>query len=154
MFRGINTVNLDTKNRFAIPTKYRSQLTDEGCHGVVITIDTDEQCLLLYPLKIWEEIEQKLQALPSFQPATRRIQRLLIGHATEIDMDSQGRLLLPQLLKEHAELDKKMILVGQGKKFEIWSEDCWQRQRSQWLNLGVSTSEDGNASDVLDTISV
>lgn len=154
MFRGINTVNLDAKNRFAIPTKYRSQLTDDGCHSVVLTIDTDEQCLLLYPLKVWEDIEQKLQALPSFQPATRRIQRLLIGHATEIDMDSHGRLLLPQLLKEHAGLDKKMILVGQGKKFEIWSEACWQEQRSQWLNLGVSTSEEGNALDVLSTISV
>ena len=63
MFRGINTVNLDAKNRFAIPTKYRSQLTDDGCHSVVLTIDTDEQCLLLYPLKVWEDIEQKATGL-------------------------------------------------------------------------------------------
>lgn len=139
MFRGVNGINIDAKGRVAIPSRYRDRLQQDGRGSVVLTIDTEERCLLLYPLPAWEEIESKLAALPSFNPAARRIQRLLIGHATEIELDTQGRVLLPPLLREFAGLNKSVMLVGQGKKFEIWDETLWQKQRQKWLDEESST---------------
>ncbi|MDR3478542.1 MAG: division/cell wall cluster transcriptional repressor MraZ [Gammaproteobacteria bacterium] len=135
MFRGVNGVNIDEKGRIVVPTRYRERLQNDGTRGgVVLTIDTEERCLLLYPIAAWEEIENKLAALPSFNPAARRIQRLLIGHATETEIDSHGRILLPPLLREYAGLSKLAMLVGQGKKMEIWDEGHWQKRRSEWLD--------------------
>lgn len=134
MFRGIHAVNLDDKGRMAVPSRFRSQLEAIGDLRLIITVDTQFPCLLLYPLTEWEVIEQKLQALPSFKETTRRIQRLLIGHATELELDSQGRILLPPLLREHAQLKKKVTLLGQGKKFELWDDEIWQSLREQWLS--------------------
>ena len=133
MFRGVNGINIDAKGRIVMPTRYRDRLLQESRGCVVLTIDTEEQCLLLYPIAAWEEIENKLAALPSFNPVARRIQRLLIGHATEAELDSHGRILLPNALREYANLSKKATLVGQGKKFELWDEDHWQERRTQWL---------------------
>ena len=77
MFRGVNNINLDAKGRLAIPTRYRELLT-QHCEGeMVVTIDTEEQCLLIYPLPQWNDIQREVSALPSYNPATRRIQRLL-----------------------------------------------------------------------------
>jgi MraZ protein len=137
MFRGINAINLDEKGRLAIPKRYREVLhQDEG--QLITTIDTEASCLLLYPLKDWEEIEHKVEALPSFNPATRRVQRLLIGHASETELDNQGRILIPTLLREYAGLEKHIILVGQGRKFEIWDESLWNSQRELWLKEDYS----------------
>lgn len=133
MFRGLNGINIDEKGRVVMPTRYRDRLQIEGRGQIVLTIDTEEKCLLLYPLKAWEEIENKLANLPSFNPAARRIQRLLIGHATETEIDSHGRLLVPPLLREYAHLKKHAMLVGQGKKFELWDETHWQKKRGKWL---------------------
>ncbi len=134
MFRGINAINLDPKGRMSVPTRYREQLINPDCATVIITIDTDARCLLLYPLKEWEIIERKVAALPSFNSATRRIQRLLIGHATDVDMDNNGRILLPPLLREYAKLSKCVVLVGQRNKFEIWDDQEWLNGRAQWIS--------------------
>jgi len=132
VFRGVNTVNLDSKGRLAIPTRYRDQLA-RLCEGqMVVTVDRDG-CLLLYPLPEWEEIERKLARLSSFQKQTRRLQRLLIGHATECEMDANGRILLSQPLREFAGLDKAVVLIGQSNKFEIWSESTWTERRKEWI---------------------
>lgn len=133
MFRGINRLNIDAKGRIVVPNRYRGTLQLASKSAVVLTIDTEEQCLLLYPLPEWEEIERKLAGLPSFNQAARRIQRLLIGHATDVEMDAQGRILLPPLLREYAGLDKRAVLVGQGKKFELWDETHWDKRRQLWL---------------------
>lgn len=133
MFRGINLVNIDSKGRLAIPTRYRDDLQEMCSAKLILTIDTQASCLLLYPLPEWEQIEKKLQALPTFNAAARRIQRLLIGHASELEMDDNGRILLPALLRDHAKLSNKTMLVGQGKKFEIWAEDLWEMGRDKWL---------------------
>ena len=100
---------------------------------MVVTIDTEERCLLIYPIDEWEVIQRKIDALPSFNPAARRIQRLLIGHATDIDIDGSGRLLLTQPLRDYAQLDKKTVLLGQGKKFELWSEELWMQRRDAYI---------------------
>jgi MraZ protein len=133
LFRGVNPINLDAKGRMAIPARYRDTITEHCCGHLVATIDTEERCLLLYPLAEWEVIQEKIEALPSFNPAARRIQRLLIGHATDIDMDGNGRLLLPAPLRDYAGLNKKIVLLGQGNKFEIWSEDRWLATREEYL---------------------
>ncbi len=134
MFRGINAINVDGKGRISMPARYRDDLLDETDGKLVITIDSEEHCLLLYPLPVWEEIEKKIGDLPSFNQSARRIQRLLIGHATELDMDSNGRILLPPLLREYASLDRQIVLVGQGKKFELWDKRIWDEERSVWLD--------------------
>ncbi len=144
--------NVDAKGRFAIPTKYRAMLHEMCAGACVMTIDTDDACLLLYPLPTWEAIETQLQSLPSLNPKVRRIQRLLIGHASECELDGQGRLLLSSILKDHAALGKKLMLVGQGKKFELWSEDNWLAKREDWLQAGKADTE--GVPDELSSISV
>jgi MraZ protein len=141
MFRGINGINIDPKGRIAMPTRYRERLQLDSKSAVVVTIDTEERCLLVYPVPAWEDIESKIAALPSFNPAARRIQRLLIGHATDVEMDAQGRILLPPMLRDYAGLTKKAVLVGQGKKFELWDEAHWDKSRGRWLEEESSGNE-------------
>lgn len=129
MFRGINAITVDTKGRMAMPVRYRDLLET----SLVVTIDTEETCLLLYPALEWQRIETSLQKLPSFNAQARRIQRLLIGHATDVEMDAQGRILLPLELRQYAQLQKQAFLIGQGNKFEIWDEERWQNKRDEWL---------------------
>lgn len=134
MFKGATAISIDAKGRMAIPTKYRDMLASY-CEGqLVATIDTDERCLLIYPLPEWEELQKKIEALPSFNPAARRIQRLLIGHASDLELDSNGRILLPATLREYAGLTKKLMLVGQSNKFELWSEEHWFESRESWID--------------------
>ncbi len=140
MFRGVTSIHIDDKGRLAIPTRYRTRLLADAEGQLILTIDTEARCLLLYPLREWEHIEKKVEALPSFNAAARRIQRLLIGHATEVDMDSHGRILLPLALREYATLQKNIMLVGQGKKFEIWDEAHWQETREGWIKEGLMTN--------------
>lgn len=132
MFRGVNSLSLDSKGRAAIPIRYREGLLARCAGQMIATIDRDH-CLLLYPLPDWEEIEAKLSRLPAFNPQTRGLQRLLIGHATECDMDGAGRILLPAPLREFASLDKEVVLIGQGNKFEIWDQSTWNTRRMEWL---------------------
>ena len=128
MFRGANAINLDTKGRLAIPTRYRQSLLDDCKGQLVCTVDTQQSCLLLYPLPEWEEIELKLIKFSSMIPAERRMQRLLLGHATEGEMDKSGRILIPTTLRQHAGLSKEVMLVGQLNKFEIWDANVWAEQ--------------------------
>lgn len=116
----------------AIPTRYRERIA-ESCEGeLVVTVDRDH-CLLIYPLPEWEEIERRLVRLPSLNKQARRLQRLLVGHATEVELDGHGRVLLPAPLREYAKLDKHAMLIGQGNKFELWDEERWDERREAWL---------------------
>jgi MraZ protein len=142
VFRGVNGVNIDVKGRMVMPTRYRDRLQQDSRGCVVLTIDTEERCLLMYPISAWEEIESKLAALPSFNSAARRIQRLLIGHATEAEIDNHGRILLPPLLREYAGLSKRAMLVGQGKKFELWDDTQWNKRRDEWLDEESNSNDD------------
>ena len=116
-----------------LPARYRERLLEICQSQLIVTIDTDQPCLLIYPLPEWELIEEKIEALPSFNPTTRRIQRLLIGHATETEVDANGRMLLANPLREYARLGKKIVLIGQGKKFELWDETIWNERMEEWL---------------------
>lgn len=133
VFRGANNINLDAKGRLGIPTRYRDLLVNH-CNGeMVVTIDTEEKCLLIYPRPEWEDVQRRVEALPSFNTAARRVQRLLIGHATDIPMDGSGRILLTSPLRDYALLEKKVVLLGQGNRLELWSEEIWIDRRNSWL---------------------
>jgi MraZ protein len=129
---------LDAKGRIVLPARYRDRLLEICQSQLIVTIDTDQPCLLIYPLPEWELIEEKIESLPSFNPTTRRIQRLLIGHATEVEVDTNGRMLLSNPLREYARLGKKVVLIGQGKKFELWDELLWAERMQSWLGDGNS----------------
>lgn len=145
MFRGAAAINIDAKGRIAMPIRFRDLLMGRSEPSIipqlVVTIDTEEPCLLIYPLAEWDLIQRKLEQLPSFNPTARRIQRLLIGHATDLELDANGRILLPALLREYAQLDKKIMLLGQGKKIELWSESLWNARRETYLQANSNTEE-------------
>ena len=167
LLRGVSQLALDAKGRFAVPQRYRSALgaasgaaggpssgssgaardasparePADGMDGgtrLVMTADPS-RCLLLYPLAEWEPIQKKLMDLSSFNAKTRALQRLLVGHADDVEMDAAGRLLVPPALRQYAALDKRVVLVGQGNKFEIWDETRWDEQTA----LAVSFSDGG-----------
>ncbi len=112
---------------------YRGQL-EESCGGHLVLTVHDDGCLLLYPAPEWEDIERALVRLPNQNQQTRRLQRMLLGHATEAEIDSHGRILVPPRLRDFAKLDKRVVLAGVGKKFEIWNEEVWERSCTDWVN--------------------
>ncbi|MBN6711483.1 division/cell wall cluster transcriptional repressor MraZ [Haemophilus haemoglobinophilus] len=138
MFRGASAVNLDTKGRIAIPTRYRPEILETNQGKMVCTVDIRQPCLLLYPLDQWEIIEQRLSKLSNFNPAERSLQRVMLGYATECELDSAGRILISAPLRQHAKLEKSIMLVGQLNKFEIWSESEWQAQIEKDMALAAS----------------
>jgi MraZ protein len=133
MFRGANKVTLDAKGRLAMPTRYREDITARSNGKLIATVDLTDRCLLIYPFPDWEEIERKLVRLPTLNAAARRLQRLMLGHATEIELDAHGRVLIPPKLREFATLDRQAMLIGQGSRFELWDETHWNEKRDQWL---------------------
>lgn len=149
-FRGINSISVDPKGRLAIPKRYRDTIAEASENQLIATIDLHSPCLLIYTLDEWEIIERKLMSLPNVDPKTREVQRLLLGHATEIEMDLQGRVLLPSLLRDHAKLDKDAILLGQGNKFELWSQEAWDLNRPEML----ASASAGQVSESLASLSL
>jgi len=147
VFRGATKVSLDAKGRMAIPTRYRERLSARCDGQIVVTVDKDH-CLLVYPLPDWEELERKLVRLPSMNKAARRLVRIMVGYATEVDMDGSGRILVSKELREFASLDKQGMLIGQGNKFELWDEATWNEKRDAWL----SDEDDGEMPADLESI--
>lgn len=140
MFRGASKVTLDTKGRLAIPSRYRERLITRAEGHLVATVDRD-QCLLLYPLPDWEEIERRLDRMPGLKHQVRQLQRLMLGYATELEMDGHGRILVSRELRDFAGLEKQAMLVGQGKKFELWDEERWNSRIDEWLSAGDRDTE-------------
>lgn len=132
MFRGATKVTLDDKGRMGLPSRYRALVAERSEGRLVVTVDRD-QCLLVYPLPDWEQIERKLMSLPSLHPQARRLQRLMVGHATDLELDGHHRILLPPELREFAGLTRAAMLIGQGNRFELWDEARWNERRDEWL---------------------
>ena len=146
MFRGGTPISLDNKGRFAVPAKYREGLMSFCAGRLVVTADPSK-CLLVYPQPVWEPIEQKLNSLSSFNPQIRSLQRLLVGNASDVEMDGVGRILVPPLLRQFAGLNKDVVLVGQGAKFELWDDEKWNLQIENALAFkdGIPLELDGFA---------
>jgi len=137
-FLGSHAINMDAKGRLAIPSKLREELV-RLCGGrIVLTANADEEhCLLLYPEPEWEALRPKIEALPTMSKAVRRLQRLVLGNAAPMELDANGRILVPPTLRNHAHLEKKLMLVGLGKKLELWSEERW----FDWLDESSGDEE-------------
>ena len=146
MFRGVQHINLDAKGRLSVPARQRESLLDISAGSIVVTIDTQSSCLVLYPLREWERIERDVQNLPTLNPAIRRFQRLVLGYASDLDLDSNGRILLPGALREYAHLEKRAVLVGQGNKLELWSESLWEAE----CEAALATEEDDLPAELME----
>lgn len=149
MFRGISNISIDTKGRLSMPSKYRDAILASAAGQIVITVDHADKCLLIYPMDQWLKVEQSLMSLPNVNRRVRNMQRLILGHAAELELDVQGRVLLPAPLREYAGLDKRIVLVGQVNKFELWDADQWQQACTAWLQ---EAREDSDVDDLLSQV--
>ena len=140
MFRGATKVTLDDKGRMVMPTRYREQIAERAQGKLVVTVDRD-QCLLIYPLPEWDLLETRLMSLPALHAQARRLQRLMVGHATDLELDSHGRMLLPPELREFAGLERHAVLIGQGNRFELWNESRWSERVAQWLKSEEASTD-------------
>ena len=131
----------------AVPTKYRERLAARCDGQMVVTVDKDH-CLLGYPLPDWEELERKLVRLPSMNKVARQLVRIMVGYATEVDMDANGRILVSRELRDFANLEKNAMLIGQGNKFELWDEGTWNAKCDEWID----ESGDGELPSDLESI--
>jgi len=126
MFRGAAKVTLDVKGRMSLPSRVRDTLARLGEHQVVATVDRD-QCVLVYPLGDWQLLQEQLMNLPNLNPEARWLQRLMVGYATDLEIDSHGRVLIPGELREFTGLQRDAMLFGQGNHLELWDEGAWKQ---------------------------
>ena len=122
MFYGSHSINMDAKGRIAVPARVRESLQEQGSGRIVVTAHTENRCLHVFPESQWLEILPVIESLPSFNKVSRRTKLLLIGHACPLEWDTNSRILLPSTLRDYGNLEKKLILVGQGKSMELWGE--------------------------------
>lgn len=125
MFTGSHEHAVDNKGRIIIPSKFREELGEK----FIITLGVDG-CLFIYPMNKWEEFVLKLQGLQTSKLESRQLQRYFLAYASEVEFDKQGRVLIPSGLREKAEIQKNVILVGMIGKIEIWDKDKWDNNRS------------------------
>ncbi len=135
MFQGATALNLDVKGRLAIPARHREALASASDGQLVLTAHP-HRCLLLYPAPAWAPIRDKVLAASSLNPQSAAIKRLLVGNAREEAMDAAGRLLVAPELRQFAQLEKQVWLVGQGSHFELWSDAGWQKQQDVFFAMG------------------
>lgn len=154
LFRGSSSLNLDAKGRLAIPSKYRQVLKNQGDELLVVTRGvTADTCLWIYPLQKWEAVERLLDRLPNLNPGIQNLQRGLIGNTEECEMDGHGRILVPQSLRDYAKLEKRVVMVGQLNKFELWDADAWEEKNSGGL-LSGDEGEDTGLAEILGSLSL
>ncbi len=135
MFQGATALSLDAKGRLAIPARHREALASASGGQLVLTAHP-HRCLLLYPAPAWEPIRDKVLAASSLNPQSAAIKRLLVGNARDETLDSAGRLLVSPELRQFAQFEKQVWLVGQGTHFEIWSDAGWRQQQEVFLGMG------------------
>lgn len=134
MLRGANELTIDAKGRMALPAPERERIRgDYGSSEMILTINFQERCLWLYPLEEWDRIEKTLTSLPSLDKNIVRMKRLLLGHAKDCSLDGQGRIAISPLLRDYAHLGKKVVLMGQGTKYEIWDAETFDSLRNDWI---------------------
>lgn len=134
MFQGETAITIDDKGRLAVPTAYRDLVARECSNRLVVTYNPYEQgCLWLYPVAAWEQVRDQVNALPNAKKVHRALQLKLVGAATIVDVDGNGRLLLPASHRNAAGIEKRAVLLGMGGKFELWSEQAHLSQIRQTI---------------------
>ena len=141
MFRGISKASLDDRGRFAMPTRFRDALRSRSDGKLVITIDRQDKCLVLYPDGEWTAVENGLERLSNLRPAVRQLQRMIVGFATDVEMDNSGRVLIPPILRNYAEIDRSVMVMGQPNKLELWSEEILNAEMPRWRSQGNEAFE-------------
>ena len=128
--RGVNNVTVDAKGRVGIPSRYRQEL-NELCNGnLTVTANIGNKSILIYPKLHWPQVEEQLQQLPSTD-INRYMQRMMLSHATECELDNNGRILLPLSLRKDMRIKKSCVLLGLSNKFELWDQKIWDDYRDQ-----------------------
>lgn len=126
MFIGEYNHILDNKNRLALPSKFRNKFNGKA----VVTRGLDNS-LFVYPTKVWHEIAQNLGQMPVGEKTTRSFVRLMLSGAVDVEIDSQGRVLIPDYLKQHADLKKEIIVAGLFNRLEIWDKLIWEKYKNE-----------------------
>ena len=144
MFFGETAINLDAKGRLSIPMRYREPLAEQCENRMVLTYSAfDTGSLWLQPEETWERVRDEVMALPNFNPNHRSLQRRLVGSATAVEPDGNGRILLPPSLRQVAGMEKRVVMLGMGNRFEIWNEDTLNvKRREEESNLDEQASEE------------
>jgi MraZ protein len=137
VFRGATKIALDDKGRMVVPVRYRERLAERSGGELIVTVNLDGECLLIYPAADWEPVEREVMKMPAFHPQASRLRRLMVGYATEMTLDGHGRVLLPAELREFAQIDRNAMLIGQGHRFELWQEARWTERSNFWLQSGT-----------------
>ena len=143
MFFGETAINLDAKGRLAIPMRYRDSI-QEVCDGrLVLTYSAfDSGALYLYPEEEWKQVRDQVMTLSPARRSHRSLQRKLVGSASTVEPDGNGRIQLPQTLRQVAGLEKKVALLGMGKRFEIWNDNVLNQERFDENGLDEDITEE------------
>lgn len=146
VFRGCFEHTIDEKGRLAIPSRFRQDLLVHGEDAPLI-VTRFHQCLAAYPLNEWEQLEAKIEALPQFDPKVVAFKRYFLSAAAECPVDKAGRILVPNNLRQGADLSHECVVVGQLRRFEIWSKTAWERENAgladQFFSITGSLAESG-----------
>lgn len=136
MFIGEYHHSIDDKSRVAVPVKFREELK----RGAVVTKGLDS-CLVVYPQEQWKALADKLSSLPISQSNSRAFSRFLLSGAMDIELDKQGRMLLPDYLRQYAKMGRKVIIVGLHTRLEIWDEKQWEAYRAKTEEASIQIAE-------------
>lgn len=147
MITGFHKINLDAKGRLALPTAHRSLLQEECQNKLVVTISLRDPCLVLYPLHAFKEVERQLMQLSSTDRLELTIKQMILAHASHVEVDGSGRVLVPAGLREHAKLQKHLSVYWEGNKYCIWDNEHWLKHTQASI---VNLQE--NLDEVSDTI--
>lgn len=144
MFFGETAINLDAKGRLAIPMRYRDSIQEQSGGQLVLTYSAfDSGALYLYPEKEWERVRDDVTSLSTFDRGHRSLQRKLVGSASAVEPDGNGRIQIPQTLRQVAGLEKRVVLLGMGSRFEIWNETILNQKRvEEERSLDEAASEE------------
>ena len=146
MLRGATELSIDAKGRMALPAPERERMRNVyGSAEMILTINFQERCLWLYPLEEWDRIEKILAAQSSLDKNIVRMKRLLLGHAKDCSLDAQGRIALSPFLRDYAKLGKKVVLMGQGNKYEIWDAEVFNTLRDSWIDEQAAMEDMGDS---------
>lgn len=132
VFRGRYEHAIDGKGRTSFPSRFRDVLTTQGDARLVLTAGLDA-CVVAYSMREWLAFEERLAALPQFDPSVTMIRRIYVSGAVECDLDKLGRVLVPAALRDHASLKREILWTGMGKHIELWAKDRFEAMRNGTL---------------------
>jgi MraZ protein len=144
-FRGIHALTLDNKGRVAIPNIYRSLIVSDEKASIIVSINPikpADQCLFVFPLEHWKNFEEQVYSVSSWDAYNLQ---LIIGHASEVALDNQGRILIPSLLRDYARLNREVVLMGQGDRLALWDAQALAKIRQNWLESSLDKTELANS---------